>query len=154
MQTRQRRNPVAAFILNRNAAATWRGSPQEGAGTLTTGSEALAEAQYAGCSANGGTTCPEELIAAALAGCFATALAKELSLDGLRAELIQSSVIVTVDESADDGSISYLQLNVRAKVPHSSQDQFVHAALAAKANSPVARLLKTTISMTASLETE
>lgn len=138
--------------MNRNACAKWQGNPREGAGTLSTGSEALSEAQYAGCSADGGGTCPEELIAAALAGCFATALAKELSVAGLRPELIESSVIVTVGESAADGSISYFQLNVRAKVPDSSQDQVIQAALAAKVNSPVARLLKTTISMTASLD--
>jgi organic hydroperoxide reductase OsmC/OhrA len=66
--------------------------------------------------------------------------------------LIESSVIVGADETAADASISYLQLNVRAKVPTLSQDQFIQAALAAKASSRVARLLKTTISMTASLE--
>jgi osmotically inducible protein OsmC len=138
--------------VNRNATATWQGSPTEGTGTITTGSEALSDARYATGSADGGATCAEELLAAAVAVCFASELAKGLHLAGLCAELIESSVIVGADETAADPSISYLQLNVRVKVPALSQDQFIQAALSAKANSRVARLLKTTISMTASLE--
>jgi osmotically inducible protein OsmC len=139
--------------VNRNASAIWRGNRPEGAGTLSTGSEVLSQAQYSARSADGVSTNPEELIAAALAGCFATALAKELSLAGLHPEQIESCVIATVDGSAAEDPISHLQLNIQAKVPGCSQDQFVVAALAAKANSPMARLLKTTISMTAHLDT-
>lgn len=143
---------AARDFVNGNATATWRGSLPEGPGTITTGSEALLDARYATSSADGGATCPEELLAAAVAVCFASELAKELHLAGLCAELIESSVIVAADETAPHASISYLQLNVRAKVPALSQDQFIQAALTAKANSRVARLLKTTVSMTASLE--
>jgi lipoyl-dependent peroxiredoxin len=140
--------------VNRNASAIWRGNRREGAGTLSTGSAVLSEAQYSPRSVDGLTTDPPELIGAALAGCFTKALAKELNLAGLSAELIETSVIVTVDGVPGDGLINHLQLNIQAKVPDSSQDQFVVAALAAKANSPMARLLKTTISMTAHLDTD
>jgi osmotically inducible protein OsmC len=119
---------------------------------LTSGSEALSETQYSPRVVEGLPTDAPELIAAALAGCFATALARELTLAGLHPECIDSTATATVDDFRTGGVISHLQLNVRAKVPDSSQNQFLVAALAARASSPVVRLLKTTISMTASLE--
>lgn len=94
---------------------------------------------------------PAALIASALAGGFTTALARELTLAGLHVETIESSVTATVDGLAGDEVISHLQLDIRAKVPDSTQNQFVVAALTAKAKASVVRLLKTTISMNASL---
>lgn len=99
-------------------------------------------------------TNPDELVAAALAGCFSMAFAKELILVGLHPHFIESTAIASADEFIAGPVISHLQLDVRATVPDATQAQFVHAALAAKASSPVARLLKTTISMTAHLEVD
>jgi len=138
--------------VNRSASAIWQGNRPQGAGLLSTESDALSKAPYS-LDANIGTN-PDELIAAALAASFSVALARELTLAGLHPASIHSTATATGDESIAGGMISHLQLNIRAKVPDSSQDQFVLAALAARASSPVVRLLKTTISMTAHLEVD
>ena len=138
--------------MNPHASAIWRGNRNEGSGTLSTESDVLSETPYS-FEAGVGTT-PEELVAAALVGCFSISLAKELALAGFHPERIDTTVTATVNRSESVGMISHCQLDVRAKVLSGSQDEFVRAALAAKKNSPIARLLSTTISMTAHLEVD
>lgn len=142
--------------MNRNASAVWNGNPDDGAGTLTTESGVLTKTQYAFRTAfpEGIGTNPYELIAASLGSCFAMTLARELILAGLSPERISATATATLKELCDGWMISHIQLDVQAKVPGSTQDQFIVAALAAKTTCPIARSLNTTISMTASLDGE
>jgi lipoyl-dependent peroxiredoxin len=98
-------------------------------------------------------TNPDELIAASLGGCFSMALSNELELAGLHSERIETTATATLEELPAGWTLTRVQLDVRAKVPHATQSLFIDAALAAKTNCPVARLLKANISMNARLET-
>jgi osmotically inducible protein OsmC len=97
-------------------------------------------------------TNPDELIAASLGGCFSMALSNELGLSGLHPERIETTAIATLEELKAGWTLTRIQLDVRAKVPNATQNDFIDAALAAKTKCPVARLLKTNISMTATLD--
>ncbi|HEV3392187.1 MAG TPA: OsmC family peroxiredoxin [Chthoniobacterales bacterium] len=140
--------------MNRNAAALWRGSLHQGEGTLTTESGVLSKTQYSYRTrfAEGIGTNPDELIAASLSGCFSMALSNELGLCGLHPKSIETTAIATLEDLAAGWTLTHMQLEVHANVPDASQARFMEAALAAKANCPISRLLKTTISMTARLD--
>src|SRR6185312_2879164 len=140
--------------MNRNAAALWKGNLQEGEGTLTTESGVLSETQYSFRTrfAEGIGTNPDELIAASLSGCFSMALSNELGLCGFHPERIRTTTTATLEDLAAGWTITHLQLDVHANVPGASQGRFMDAALAAKANCPISRVLKTTISMVATLD--
>ena len=140
--------------MNRNASAVWKGSLHEGEGTLTTESGVLAETQYSyrNSFVDGIGTNPDELIAASLGGCFSMALSNELGLAGFHPENIQTTATATLEDLAAGWTVTHMQLDVHANVPDASQAHFMDAALAAKTNCPMARLLKTNISMTASLD--
>jgi len=140
--------------MNRNASAVWKGTLHEGEGTLTTESGVLAETQYSyrNSFVDGIGTNPDELIAASLGGCFSMALSNELGLAGFHPENIETTATATLEDLAAGWTITHMQLDVHANVPDASQAHFMDAALAAKANCPMARLLKTNISMTASLD--
>lgn len=140
--------------MTRNAAALWRGTLHEGEGTLTTESGVLSKTQYSFRTrfAEGIGTNPDELIAASLGGCFSMALSNELGLSGLHPESIETTATATLEDLATGWTLTHMQLDVRANVPDASQARFMDAALAAKANCPIARLLKTNISMTAKLD--
>ncbi len=99
----------------------------------------------------GMATNPDELIAASLGGCFAMTLANELGLSGFKAKRIETTATATVEPLPVGWTMTRMQLDVRANVPKATQGDFVDAALAAKLNCPVARLLNTTISLNASL---
>ena len=139
--------------MNRNASAVWKGSLHEGEGTLTTESGVLAETQYSyrNSFVDGIGTNPDELIAASLGGCFSMALSNELGLAGFHPENIETTATATLEDLAAGWTVTHMQLDVHANVPDASQAHFMDAALAAKTNCPMARLLKTNISMTASL---
>jgi lipoyl-dependent peroxiredoxin len=140
--------------MNRNASAIWKGNLHQGEGTLTTESGVLAGTQYShGTSfAEGIGTNPDELIAASLSGCFTMALSSELSLCGFHPERIETVATATLEDLAAGWTLTHMQLDVHANVPDASQAYFMIAAIAAKTNCPMARLLKTNISMTASLD--
>src|SRR6202051_197607 len=141
------------IYMNRNAAALWKGNPHEGDGTLTTESGVLSKTQYSYRTrfAEGVGTNPDELIAASLGGCFSMALSNELGLSGLHPKRIETTATATMEDLTAGWTLTHVQLDVRANVPDASQARFMDAALAAKTNCPIARLLKTNISMTASL---
>lgn len=80
------------------------------------------------------------------------ALSNELGLSGLHPESIETTATATLEDLATGWTLTHMQLDVRANVPDASQARFMDAALAAKANCPIARLLKTNISMTAKLD--
>lgn len=144
---------AAADIMHRAASVVWEGSLREGAGTITTESGVLSDTQYSFCTrfAEGLGTNPDELIAASLGGCFSMALANELGLSGFHPERIQTTATATMENLASGWTLTRIQLEVHASVPKASQAIFMDAALAAKTNCPIARLLKTNISMIASL---
>jgi len=141
------------FIMDRKASVIWNGTMREGTGTLSTESGVLADTQYSFRTrfAEGRGTNPDELIAASLGGCFSMALSNELGNSGFHPQRIETEATATLEDLTAGWTLTRIQLDVRASVPDVSQAQFMEAALAAKTKCPVARLLKTTISMSASL---
>src|SRR5438477_12981750 len=139
--------------MDRKASAAWNGTLREGTGTLSTESGVLNNTQYSFRTRfmQGIGTNPDELIAASLGGCFSMALANELGLAGFNAERIETTTTATLEQLALGWTLTRMQLDVHAKVPHATHEHFIDAALAAKTKCPVGRLLNTTISMNASL---
>ncbi len=139
--------------MDRKASAIWKGSLREGNGTMTTESGVLEGTQYSFRTRfeRGIGTNPDELIAASLGGCFSMALSNELGLSGLHAEQIDTTAIATLEQLKAGWTLTRIHLDVRARVPNASQHQFIDAALAAKTQCPIARLLNTNICMTATL---
>ena len=121
---------------------------------MTTESGVLSETQYSFRTrfAEGIGTNPDELIAASLGGCFSMALPNELGLSGLHPKSIETTATATMEDLAAGWTLTHVQLDVHATVPDASQARFMDAALAAKTNCPISRLLKTNISMTARLD--
>ena len=135
--------------MKRNAKAVWNGSGKEGNGKLTTQSSVLNQMQYSYKSRfeEGVGTNPEELVAAAHAGCFSMKLSFVLNEGGFTADQIDTSCDITLE----NGAITSSHLVVKAKVPGISKEQFDAAANNAKENCPISKLLKTNIRMRASL---
>jgi len=139
--------------MDRKASVVWNGTLREGRGSLSTESGVLTDTQYSFRTRfdEGLGTNPDELIAASLGGCFSMALSNELGLSGFHPQRIETVATATLEDLAEGWTITRIQLDVRAEVPDVTQTQFMDAALAAKSNCPIARLLKTTVSMTAAL---
>lgn len=137
--------------MKRNATAVWNGSGKEGSGHLTTQSTVLSTTQYSFNSrfAEGVGTNPEELIAAAHAGCFSMKLSFVLGAAGFTADEINTKCEITLDPAA--GAITESHLIVSAKIPGINAEQFETAVADAKANCPVSKLLKANITHEASL---
>lgn len=141
-------------FVNRRASVVWQGNLHDGTGMLSTESGVLRDTQYSFRTRfeKGIGTSPDELIAASLGGCFSMTLSDELDRWGLHPERIETTVIVTLEELNGGWAFTRIDLEVCAKVPNAAQNDFIDAALAAKINCPMARLLKTNISMTAHLD--
>lgn len=139
--------------MNRKASIIWNGTLREGTGTMTTDSGVLSATQYSFRTryAGGVGTNPDELVAASLGGCFSMALSNELGLSGFHPKRIETTATAFLEDLVAGWTITRIQLDVHATVPDVSQSAFMSAALLAKTNCPIARLLNTTISMTASL---
>ena len=135
--------------MSRQATAIWQGSGKEGKGNLTTQSTVLDHVQYSYKSRfeEGPGTNPEELIAAAHAGCFTMKLSFVLGEAGFTPDEIETKCDITLA----DGTITKSHLSVKAKVPGIDKAKFDECAENAKANCPVSKLLNTAISMEASL---
>jgi lipoyl-dependent peroxiredoxin len=131
--------------MKRNATAVWNGTGKEGTGHLTTQSTVLNKTQYSFNSrfAEGVGSNPEELVAAAHAGCFSMKLSFVLGAAGFTAEEIQTKCEITLDPAA--GAITESHLIVSAKIPGISKEQFDAAVADAKANCPISKLLNTNI---------
>lgn len=140
--------------MKRKASAVWSGGIKDGKGRLTTDSGVLQETQYSFSTRfeDGKGTNPEELIAAAHAGCFAMALSGQLGNDGMTAERIDTTASVTLEKSGDAFAITAVHLDVVAKIPGAGQEAFEKAAKNAKEGCPVSRLLNASITMDARLE--
>ena len=140
--------------MKRNASAVWNGGLKDGKGTISTDSGVLANAQYSFSTRfeNGIGTNPEELIAAAHAGCFSMALSGQLGQAGLTAESIRTTAAVSLEKTDSGFQITKVHLDVTAKVPGADNAAFETAANNAKAGCPVSKLLKAEITMEAKLE--
>jgi osmotically inducible protein OsmC len=138
----------------RKAFAEWRGGLKDGKGTLTSDSGVLQASQYSFSTRfeEGKGTNPEELIAAAHAGCFAMALSMILGLAGMTAETIRAEATVTLEKIGEGFEITSSHLNVRAKIPGADPAAFEKAAQTAKTGCPVSKLLRAEVTMEAALE--
>jgi lipoyl-dependent peroxiredoxin len=135
--------------MKRTATAVWNGSGKEGKGTLDTQSGTLSHTQYSYKSRfeEGVGTNPEELIAAAHAGCFSMAFSFALGGAGFTPDSIETSCVITLE----NGAITSSHLTMKAKVPGINQDQFDATSKGAKETCPVSKLLNTAISLDAQL---
>jgi osmotically inducible protein OsmC len=140
--------------MKRSASAVWNGGLKDGKGSISTQSGVLADTQYSFGTRfeEGNGTNPEELIAAAHAGCFSMALSAQLGNAGQTAERIQTEATVTLEKTDEGFTVTAVHLKVRAKVPGATPPDFDKAAQAAKAGCPISRLLKAEITMETKLE--
>jgi osmotically inducible protein OsmC len=140
--------------MKRKASAVWNGSLKEGNGRISTESGTLRDAQYSFSTRfeNGVGTNPEELIAAAHAGCFSMALSGQLTTAGHAPESINTTATVTMEKTDAGFTITHVHLDVSARVPGIDPAGFETAANNAKAGCPISRLLKAEITMDAKLE--
>jgi osmotically inducible protein OsmC len=140
--------------MKRKASAVWRGGLKDGKGTISSDSGVLKETQYSFSTRfeNGVGTNPEELIAAAHAGCFSMALSAELGKAGITPESVRTTATVTLDKTDGGFSVTESHLDVVAKIPGGDNAKFMTAANAAKAGCPISKLLKANITMDAKLE--
>lgn len=141
--------------MKRKASAEWKGGIRDGKGTISTDSGVLSETQYSFSTRfeNGSGTNPEELIAAAHAGCFSMALSAQLGEAGMTAESIKTIASVNIDKVEGGFAITTVHLDVTARIPGADQQAFESAANTAKVNCPVSKVLNAEITMDAKLET-
>ena len=139
--------------IKRHASAAWHGSGKEGTGSLTTQSATLKDTPYGFQSrfGDGKGTNPEELIAAAHAGCFSMATAFQLSGAGHPPESLHCEATLTMDQVPGGFTISAVHLTLKAKVPGIDSDTFLRLAGEAKANCPVSKVLNADITLEATL---
>ena len=129
--------------MERTASAVWNGSLKEGKGTISTQSGTLKDTQYSFGSrfAEGTGTNPEELIAAAHAGCFTMALSAQLGEAGFTPDSIETSAKLTLDVHAAP-TITKIHLTTKAKIPNIDKAKFDELAANAKNGCPVSKVLK------------
>jgi osmotically inducible protein OsmC len=140
--------------MKRSASAVWKGGLKDGKGTISTQSGVLKETQYGFASRfeSGIGTNPEELIAAAHAGCFSMALSAQLGEAGMTAESIRTSATVSLDKGEGGFAITAVHLELVARIPGASQQAFEAAANKAKQGCPVSKVLNAKITLEAKLE--
>jgi osmotically inducible protein OsmC len=140
--------------MQRNASAHWSGGLKDGKGTLTSGSGVLKNTPYSFSTrfeSQPGAN-PEELIAAAHAGCFTMALSAQLGNAGMTAQALDTTATVTLEKLDAGFSVTSVHLQVTAKIPGADSAKFNEAAKNAKEGCPISRLLNTKITMDAKLE--
>lgn len=140
--------------MKRKASAVWRGDLKTGKGGISTESGVLKETQYSFGTRfeNGVGTNPEELIAAAHAGCFAMAFSAELGKAGLTPETISATATVSLDKTDAGWTVTESHLDVTAKVPGADKSKVLEIASGAKAGCPISRLLNAKVTMDAKVE--
>jgi osmotically inducible protein OsmC len=130
--------------MDRSASAVWRGGLKDGKGTIGTQSGVLKDAQYSFSTRfeNGIGTNPEELIAAAHAGCFTMALSGQLTSVEQKPDEINTTAVVTMEKTEDGPTVTKIHLTTRARVPNIEKERFDELAKKAKEGCPISRLLK------------
>ena len=139
--------------MKRKASAIWSGGLNDGKGSISTESRVLSDTQYSFSTRfeNGVGTNPEELIAAAHAGCFSMALSGQLGKAGMTAESINTTATVTMVKQDAGFTITEIHLEVAANIPGADPEAFNAAATRAKEGCPVSRVLNASITMDAKL---
>ncbi len=139
--------------MKRKASAVWQGGLRGGQGTMFTDSGVLADTQYSFSTRfeNGIGTNPEELIAAAHAGCFSMALSAELEKAEMTPESINTTATLSFEKTEAGFTITAIHLDVTAKVPGAEREDFLEIAKNAKIECPISRVLNAEISMDAKL---
>jgi osmotically inducible protein OsmC len=140
--------------MKRTASATWLGDLKQGNGSLTTQSGVLKETPYSFTTRfeNGIGTNPEELIAAAHAGCFTMALSAFLGRAGFTPEKLSTQAALSLEQVQGNWTITSIHLDVSARIPGIGREKFEEIAADAKANCPVSRVLNAKITLDAKLE--
>ncbi len=140
-------------MITRTATAVWRGGLRQGTGVLATQSGLLQDVPYSYAKRFEGEpgTNPEELVAAAHAGCFAMALSLQLEQVGVQADSIEVRAAVTLEKTETGFTVTRSHLDVTAVIPRGDSAVFVKAAEQAKAGCPISKLLNARISMNARL---
>ena len=138
----------------RKASAIWKGDLKSGNGTMSAPSGVLSDAAYTFATRfeNKPGTNPEELVAAAHAGCFSMALSAELGKAGFDPSRVETTAAVSLDTVDGKPTVTRSHLTVKAKVPGVDREKFLEIANGAKAGCPISRLLKAEITMEATLE--
>jgi osmotically inducible protein OsmC len=139
--------------MQRKASAVWQGDLKSGKGTISTDSGTLKTAQYSFSTRfeNGVGTNPEELLAAAHAGCFTMALSGQLGKAGMTAQKLETTATVTLGKDGEGFSISKSHLDLVAHIAGADKAKFDEAVKAAETGCPVSKLFKAEITVTASL---
>jgi osmotically inducible protein OsmC len=140
--------------MKRTAKAKWAGDLKGGSGAIWTASGTLSQTPYSFHTRfeEGKGTNPEELLAAAHAGCFTMALSLQLSLAGLKAESLETECTITLEQKDGAFAIAESHLELKARIPGASPEAFQTAAQAAKSGCPVSKLFNATITLNAQLE--
>ena len=140
--------------MKRKASAVWKGDLKAGKGSISSDSGVLSNTQYSFSTRfeEGIGTNPEELIAAAHAGCFSMALSAQLGEAGLVADSIKTTATVTLDKVDGGFAITTVHLDLSAKIPGASQEAFTTAANNAKVGCPISKVLNAKITLDAKLE--
>lgn len=139
--------------MKRKASAVWQGDLKSGRGTISTESGVLKETQYSFSTRfeNGVGTNPEELIAAAHAGCFSMAFSAELGKAGITPEAINTTATVTLEKTDAGFTVTASHLDMTARIPGADKAKTLEIANAAKAGCPISRLLKAEITLNATI---
>ena len=140
--------------MNRKASAIWRGGLKDGKGAISTDSTVLKDTQYSFSTRfeNGAGTNPEELIAAAHAGCFTMALSAQLGEAGMTAQKLETTATVSLDKADGGFEIPAIHLDLVATIPGANEQAFQEAARKAKEGCPVSKLFKANITLDAKLQ--
>ncbi len=140
--------------MKRKASAVWQGDLKTGKGAVSTESGVLSQTQYSFTTRfeNGKGTNPEELVAAAHAGCFTMALSAQLGEAGLVPEKLETTATITFEKVDAGWTVTQVHLDVKGKVQKADTAAWEKAAKAAKTGCPISRLLNTSITMDAKLE--
>ena len=141
--------------MQRKASAVWQGDLKSGKGSISTDSGTLKDTQYSFSTRfeNGAGTNPEELLAAAHAGCFTMALSAQLGGAGLTATKLETTCTITLEKLADGFSVTRSHLDLVAHVPNADKAKFDAAVKAAETGCPVSKLYKAEITVTSQLVT-
>ena len=140
--------------MQRKGSAVWQGGLKDGKGSLSTESGTLKQTQYSFSTRfeNGVGTNPEELLAAAHAGCFTMALSAQLGTAGMTAQKLETTCTITLEKVGDAFSITESHLDLVARVPGADRSKFDTAVKAAETGCPVSKLFKAEISVNARLQ--
>ena len=139
--------------MDRKATAQWKGDLMSGAGTISTASGVLSSTQYSFKTRfeQGAGTNPEELLAAAHAGCFSMALSLMLQNEGLKADSIDTTCTISLEKDGEGFSITRSHLSVQAQIPGATEEAFNRVTNMAKEGCPVSKLYDTEIVLEAKL---